>query len=276
MPTASSVKSAARAALKGRWPSAFCIGAILLSVFSVHLVLYESFLVMFSSVINITASNILALIILILAGQFFGMPLIYGSLRWFWFTSDGHNVPISEIFCYFSSSFEYLRALSLSFRIFLRIVAILVLCFLPTAIVTVIRQPITYQLLHYPMPDWVPSIWILNDFLAIFGTIISVILLMRYFTAPILMINCPDLAPQEVLHLSVIISKNANGKTINFLLSFILWAVLTLLVIPALYTVPFFLCAYAVYCRHIISNYNNIIAHDNNAFSPQYPNYIQK
>ena len=119
MPNNYVIKSNAKASLSGKWPQAVSIAAIILSVFCLCIVLIELILTPFSAITNEYSVAFIVIAISVVFAQFFGMPLLYGALRWFWFTSSDADVPVSEIFCYFSSGKEYLRALSLSFRIFM-------------------------------------------------------------------------------------------------------------------------------------------------------------
>lgn len=270
MPSTNIIKSDAKAFLKDKWPQAIGIGAILLSVLCFHIIVFSVIMQLFVNPLGNVASLVVALAVLLLIGQFFGVPLVYGALRWFWFTVHGAEVPINEIFCYFSSGREYAKVISLSFRIFVRVLTILVLCYLPSIVITVARQPELYNLFGVSMPYFVSSLWVLNNMLELFGTILSAILLLRYFAAPVLMINDANISPQEALHLSVIISKQVNGRTISFSLSFIGWGILSLLVVPLLYILPYFLVCYAAYCKHLIANYNNIVSFQNQTYYPHY------
>lgn len=267
MPPTKAVKANTKTALHEKWPQVIGIGAILLSVLAIHFVLISIVATLLTGFVGELWATIIGLAVGLLVCQFFGMPLIYGALRWFWFTVGDADVPLCEIFCYFSRGGEYLRALSLSFRVFVRIVTILFLCFLPSLIVLAVRHPYTYDLLNFSMPYWASSIWALGNVLTAFGTVLSAILLLRYFAAPILVINNPSITPQEALHLSVILSKNANGRTLGFILSFIGWGLLSLLAVPLLFTLPYFLGCYCVYCRFLIHHYNRTVSITSNTYS---------
>lgn len=270
MPTTNTIKSEARLSLKDKWPKALGIGALVISAFCLIYVFFSMLYLMFSGTLGSTWGIVLSLIPAFFIWQFFGVPLLYGALRWFWFTATGEDVPVSEVFFYFSRTKEYIRSISLGFRIFCRIVAIIVVCFLPSGIISILCRPTLYDMLNFNMPFFVSSLWSLGNVLTLFGTILSIILLLRYFAAPILMINDNNISPQEALHLSNIISKQVNGKTFTFLLSFFGWAILSLLVIPIIYILPFFMASYAIYCKHLIENYNRLAELQNKTY---YPNY---
>ena len=127
MPNNYIIKANAKTSLQNKWSSAISIGAIILSVICLYIVLLQLVIMPISSIFNEITAAFIIISITVVSAQLFGMPLLYGALRWFWFTASDANVPVSEIFCYFGSGKEYLRALSLSFRIFMRSSAVLLL-----------------------------------------------------------------------------------------------------------------------------------------------------
>lgn len=260
MPSNYIIKANAKTSLENKWSGALSIGAIILSIFCLYIVLLQLAIIPISAVFNEFVASFIIIALTVVAAQLLGMPLLYGALRWFWFTSLDADVPVSEIFCYFGSGKEYLRALSLSFRIFMRSSAVLFFCFLPSLIVVAISSPTTYSMFNASMPYWASSVWALGNTLTVFGVIMSFFLLLRYFAAPILMINDTSLTPHEALDLSVIITKNANGKTFSFVLSFLGWGFLSLIYLPMLFTLPYFLTSYSVFCRFLINHYNRRVA----------------
>lgn len=260
MPNNYIIKSNAKTSLENKWSAAISVGAIILSVFCLYIVLLQLIITPIATVFSEATAFFVIIAFTIVAAQLFGMPLLYGALRWFWFTSTDVDVPISEVFCYFGSGKEYLRALSLSFRIFMRSSSVLFFCFLPSLVIVAISSPTTYSMFNASMPYWASSVWALGNTLTFFGIIMSFLLLLRYFAAPILMINDPSITPHEALDLSVIITKNANGKTFSFVLSFFGWGLLSFLYLPVLFTLPYFLASYSVFCRFLINHYNRRIA----------------
>ena len=263
MPENYIIKTNAKTSLQNKWPKALGIGAVILSVFCLYIILANLIYIPATVMFGKETTTYILIAFTVVLSQFFIMPLLYGVLRWFWFTSADFDVPISEIFCYFSNGKEYLRAFSLSFRIFMRSSAILFVCFLPALIIVAISSPTTYEMLNTSMPYWASSVWALGNALTILGVFLSFILLLRYFAAPILMINDPSITPHEALDLSMVITKNANGKTFSFVVSFVGWILLSLFYIPIIFTLPYFLVSYAVYCRFLINYYNRRIASAN-------------
>lgn len=243
--------------LKDKWPQAIGIGAILLATLSGHYLFFEITYMLLANLMDILYAFILSAVTTVIIAQFFFFPLLYGALRWFWHSSNPDNppIPISEIFCYISGSKLYLQALSLSFRIFFRTASIMFVCFIPSIIIMVLRYESTYELLNYQMPYWVESFWILGNFLNLFGLIASFLLMLRYFVAPILIIDDASTSPKEAMRLSALISKGIRANILSFIFAFLPLALLSFLVLPLLVTLPYFLCAYAIYSRSIIRGY---------------------
>lgn len=259
MPTSNFLKQNAKNNLKGKWSEAFAITGVLLALYYINVIVDEVALNILSFLVSEIWVTFIIIGITLLFGQLLIAPLLYGILRWFWFSTEQNRVSLNEIFCYFSSLKMYLKAFSLSFRIFLRVIFVLLICFLPAFIVILISSPTTYEVIGSSMPYWATYVWLLGNVLSVFGVIMSVIMLLRYFAAPILMINDNQITPQEALHLSIIISKTSNGQTFYFICSFIGWFLLSLLLIPLFFTVPYFFSSYCEYCRYLIRNYNNSI-----------------
>ncbi len=273
MPPVIAIKKEAKESLRGKWTMGFAIASVIIGMFFIGLSVWSLFSSLLRPFLNDLSAFLISLIPVLLLWQFLGVPLLYGTLRWCWYISGGENVPFVEIFYYLGSGKNYFRAISLGFRIFLRIIIILALCFSPSIIITIICMPKFYSLFGFSMPYFVSSLWALGNVLEFFGATLSVILLIRYVPSPILLINDEKISPQEALNLSIIISKFANGKTISFLFSFFLWALLSVLVIPLFYVIPFFLVSYCFYCRHLIDNYNKIVAFENSKIYPNYEPY---
>lgn len=271
MPENRVIKVNAKTSLKDKWSKALGIGALLLSVFCIYIISLQLVNTIILDVFGGYIAFFVSVLLTVLSVQVFGMPLLYGVLRWFWFTTADEDVPLSEVFCFFSSGKEYLRAFSLSFRIFFRSAVVMFFCFLPSLIITIISSPKIYDLFDFSMPNWTSSVWGLGNAFTFFGIIMSFIILLRYFAAPILMINDSTITPHEALDLSVVISLNANGKTFGFILSFAAWFLLSLLFVTTIFTLPYFLASYAVYCRFLINHYNRCIANAyQNPFDTRY------
>lgn len=264
------VKKEAKEKLKNKWSVGIAISGLVLGMFFGLLSVSSVIGPLFLPTLGEFGATFISLIPIFLLWQFLCVPLLYGILRFAWYTALGSDIPFFEVFYYLENGYNYIRSISLGFRIFIRIVLIIAACFAPSLIISAICTPKLYDLLGVSMPYFVSSLWALQNVLEIFGITISVILLMRYFTAPILLINNQNLCPQEALNLSVIISKYANGHTFGFLFSFVGWAILSVFILPLLYTIPLFLVSYSLHCKYLIDNYNRIVDFEN---SKIYPNY---
>lgn len=270
MPPVKIIKQSAKNSLKGKWDIAIAIGSLFIAVLCIGALTISVLSSFFAGFSNTSVGVILSAIIVVGLWQFLGVPLLYGSLRWAWYTSLGENVPFYEVFYYFEDGYSYIRSISLGFRIFVRFILILIVCFAPYAVISIICAPGLYNLFNLSMPYFVSSLWALGNVLRLFGAILSFFLLIRYFSAPLILINDKNISPQEALELSVVISKYSNGRTLLFLSSFFLWFILSGLMLPLLYIVPYFLVAYAAESKALIDNYNGIAKFQ---ASKMYPHY---
>lgn len=253
----SNIKSQAKKNLSSGGSVAFAIGGVFIAALCLTAFLASIVASIVSSLVNWVWTAAVTIFAIILLWQSVFAPLFFGILRWFWFTDEKSVLPFEEIFCYFSGIRAYLKAISLSFRIFLRVISILLICMLPAFIVVAASSPTTYDILGSQMPSWATYVWLLGNVLTVLGIIVSFILLLKYIAAPIIMINDNNVSPQEALHLSAVLTRGFAGKSISVIFSLLGWMLLSVLVIPMFYTVPYIFSTYCVYTRSLITIYNS-------------------
>ena len=113
----------------GKWDIAIAIGSLFIAVLCIGALTISVLSSFFAGFSNTSVGVILSAIIVVGLWQFLGVPLLYGSLRWAWYTSLGENVPFYEVFYYFEDGYSYIRSISLGFRIFVRFILILIVFF---------------------------------------------------------------------------------------------------------------------------------------------------
>lgn len=255
IPTSSVIKRNAKAALSNKWSSALAVSCMLLSSMAFFLVLLQLFMMLVPEQSNELLYWAMLLVVF-LVSQVFLAPVIFGCIRWFWFVSDGANLSVSSVFYFFESWNEYKRALLLSYFMFMRVMGVILLCFIPYAAILIIGSPELYNSFDSGMPYWVSLVWVLSELAVFFGIILSIALLLRFILAPVLMINDNNLSPKQALRMSVLVTKGAVFSFVGLTFSFVLWFIYGLLVLPLLFITPYYLCSFAVYCRNAIGRYN--------------------
>lgn len=265
MPDNKVVKITAKTALRDRKTEAAIVS--LLGIFAVLLL---SILSSVFSVSSDKAFTVITVVFSILFSVFAVAPLFLGIVRYFWRMTDGAKDGLSSVFFYFGSKKGYIRALKLIFVVGWRVLTAAVVCMLPYAVVSAISGSELYRILGYEVPLWVPNFALIRSFLYILGISAAILYVARYYLAPILVVMDEDMLLLEAVHISSMVSKKSVGSFISLLLSLIVWIVLTALLIPAVYTLPFVLACYVIHCRFAIINYNLLIDNYENSMLGYY------
>lgn len=255
MPSFSAIKQEAKRCLKNNWPISFAIGFLIIAV-EMLLLAFNGFVSLLFTTVDPVDATVIAFVCTLAAFIFLACPMLLGAIRWFWFTSGNYQVAAREVFHYFSRTDEYCKATSLGLKLLGRLVLAGIICYLPAIIIHLLSQPKLYAYFGFQMPYWFASIWMLENVLAIGGSFFLVFIMTRYAIAPVLVINDNSLSTREALHLSTVVLRLDVWHCVGFMLSFILWILLGLLIIPRLYTTPYFLCSYAIFARYTIQQYN--------------------
>ena len=93
-------------------------------------------------------------------------------------------------------------------------------------------------------------------FLIGIGALATFIIMLRYYLAPFLLVGDDNMTVGEAIHMATIISRRSSNELWALILSFTGWILLSLTMIPLIFTLPYFLSSLAVHCRFAITNYN--------------------
>ena len=265
IPSSRVVKITARAALKGRWVEA--ILASFTGLFSVLICNVCFSLAAFSEntmLIAISAAIIALTAIFILA------PLFLGILRYFWRLTNSLHDDLSTVFYFFAEGKNYRRALKLTFIIGWRIVTAFFVCMLPYAIAGALSGDRLYLLIGQEIPLWAPNLMLIRAFLYVVGVICAVLYISRYYLVPVLVVMNDDMLLLEAVHTSSMVAKRSGSPFLALAFSCIGWLLLTSLLLPALYTLPFIIACYVVHSRFAMANYNLILDYYENNITGYY------
>lgn len=235
-------------------------------------------LVMFCYFINYNISSVIALI----AGGVFGfifnltilfltiLPVFLGFIRYFWRIVCGVTDNPISLFYYFSSFDKYKRAIKLAFSLTIKTVFYYVFFIIPSLLLEIFASEKFYDFLKIPIPLWsanLSNVALFFKFLALSATIF---LLLKFHLAPMLAVADENMDIDEAIHLSKIISKTATFDFLFLVFSFIGWVLLSLLVVPIIFTLPYFIIAYLLYSSNVVNRFNDKIKILNNDESPTY------
>lgn len=247
----SSVKSQAKKALCGNWIIAIVSA---LSVLFSFLMIQNIAWVLGFVFGNFAANFVVLLMTVLLCG-----PLTLGVLRLFWRMRVGVVSTPAVAFYYFSSITRYYKAIKLCFMLLLRLLMFAAIFYLPAIILYIISNPELYDFLKLPIPMWSQHLTLVVDFLSSIGMVLTIFSLIRFYLAPILVIANEEIDTDEAFHMSTVISKVSLTDLIFLVLSLFLWIVFSIIFIPLIFTLPYFIMCYVIHCEVAIKDYNDKI-----------------
>ena len=231
-----SVKLTAKTALKNNWVRASV--ACLVLIFSYFISAFAASFIGYIS--NDTAAEI-SLIIL-------SVFLLFGAV----------DSPVA-VFYYFTSKNAYKRALRLTVLLALRALFFGIILFIPSFIVDLFSSSFIYDALKMPTPLWTSNLYYLSLFLKTAATVILIFIMARYYMAPFLIAADEDMEVDEAIHMSDTISKRTMLDFIYLFFSFFGWILVSVLVFPLIFTMPYILISFGVHVRFAIAEYNKRI-----------------
>ena len=262
-PTFSEIKKAAKGSLKHRWTEGIAVSLVLLATALLNTVMQAALQMIFKvdtvwspmSPTAVPLQSVIASIGITLFSAVFTLivmlPLLFGTLRWFWLVTGGGDPNLGEVFYYFSSARSFLKALGISVSIFWRLVLGAVLCFLPYAAVSVLTNSEFYSFLGIGMPTYMSSLYSLGTILEILGFFLLLLWVSGYAMFYVAMFSEPELSTRQTIKLTVKLSKQNRMRFVGFFFTFFGLVLLSLLMIPLLYFLPFFMTSLCIYGREV-------------------------
>ncbi len=260
------VKSTVKAILKGNFYKCACASLICVFVsLSISLT---------ASVAGFAFGDVATYIILALLNFFLFFPCILGLLRFFRHLMWDKNDDIIAVFHYFGSLELYKKAVISSFGFVLRLFLIGIAIYLPSIILTLLSKPQIYEFLGVTMPPFIINIVGATGVLTAISTVIYVIVSIRFYITPFLLVADEDMDVGEALHMSKVISKKSAIDFAALILSHLHLLIISFFMIPLPFTLPLLILAYMVHCRFAVAHYNKIANAVNKTDIPFYSSDI--
>lgn len=260
--TSSVVKLTAKTALKNNW---------LKTSVSCLIVLFACLIISIATgFVSFVFNDVTAYVFLGICAIFLLFPLALGLVRFFWrFIFGADDSPVS-VFSYFSGKTEYKRALRLTVSLTLRTVGFGLLLFFPAIIVDLFSQAKVYDFLNIPIPLWTSNFSYLSVLLKTVAGVALFFVMLKYYLAPFLITADENMEVGEAIHMSATIYKNVMLDIIYLFLSFLGWLVLSVLIIPLVFTMPYMLTSLSVHVRFAIAEYNKRVEKINQSDIPTF------
>lgn len=223
-----------------------------------------------ASMISFFAHTLGYAIALTLLVVFAVAPLALGVLYYFRRLIWDSNDSVLVIFKYFSTLDEYKRAMHFVLLFFVKLLSVSLIAFSPCIIVWLLSTDFIYKLLGVSLPIWASNLWTINSFLLIVASFVVLFIMLKYYLSPFVFVANDTVDPYEAINMSSIISKRTGGDFFGLVLSFSGWILLSVLIAPLIFTLPYFLTSYCVHCRFAITAYNRDVDRFNSAYTPSF------
>ncbi|MBQ0083458.1 MAG: DUF975 family protein [Clostridiales bacterium] len=267
-PTSKAVKSTAIENLKGKWVKNSCaalIPVVLIIIFAmIGKLLYAEMPFKITGIL--LAVSALFVFVLIVC------PVMLGCVRFFRYASLDKETKIGELFFYFSSKTDYLRALFFTLNFTVRIFIIGFLFMLPSFIADLAYHGRLDFLTGNVTPLWFNDLWIVSIFLRAAAVFAFAMVMLRYYLAPFIFAANDSISANEAIHLSSCASKISSIAFLSLSLSLILWIALSVLIIPMVFTLPYLFACYTAHCNFAVYHYNKSLKIQNSkeTFDPDF------
>ena len=251
IPTNAVVKNTAKTIMKRSPIATAIISLIILAVFFLTQLIFTGMLnPLFSKAVILQIISYTLLFVCLF------WPVFMGAIRFFWVFTEHKTNKIEAIFYYFSNFKVYKRAIKTIILLGTKIFLIAFLTLIPCFISHLLEGSWIYNALDFTVPLWTANLKLITDFLKFAGITLTVFLSLKYYLYPVVVVMDEDLYLMEAMHISEMISKQSISSFASLVVSFLGWFFFSLLGLPLVYTLPFFLISYVVHCRFAIVNYN--------------------
>lgn len=261
------VKPNAKIALKNKWVEAIlvflCLATVCIAEYCTVLLfsslfgataIYSLFLpsefLELATLPNIALGIVKAALLLTVT-----MPFGMGVFRWYFRMPDEKNDSLSGIFYYYSSAKRFKRALTSGGILLLSLFLIGAVSMIPFYISSALSSAKFYQFLGINMPAYA-HLSVFTTVFRVLGAAIYFLLAIRLIWYLPMCVVFENKTPKELLRATFAIFKFFMGHTVSLAFSFFGWYLLSLLVIPMIYTVPYFITSCCTFFRYAINNYN--------------------
>lgn len=242
------VKKSARTILKGNWTASIFVACI--PLFTVFICSYSV------SLLAIVSGELIADILFLILGIFLIFPMCLGLLRFFWRVLFGkHDSPVL-VFYYFSDKSKYWKSLLFILSMAFKAMIYGVLLNIPMFILNVITHSFMYELIGISLPVWTANLTNVKIILEVVAKVVLISIMLKFYLTPMLFVADDNMESAEAMHMSSVISKKSSVDFIYLGFSFIIWIILSFLVIPIIFTLPYAVVSYLIHARIVVAEYN--------------------
>lgn len=199
-------------------------------------------------------ANLAATCCVLLLASFVTAPLYIGIKGWFFRLSGGAPAPVGAVFEPFARARMLFKSWLLAADIFLRSFFWLYLFLLPGVLLGGTGFALLTARLAVPNAELLGTLAaVMGGLLSLLGLVLGVLAALRYTLGPYLLADDPAISVRRAIKLSVRYMRGYQTRMLGFYLSFVLWGLLCVLVLPLLYVFPYQQASLAIYARYLIA-----------------------
>ena len=247
MISAKAVKTTAKMLLKENWTGAIVIAAA--PVLATAVIYIASYL------LSLPLGDF-SVIISVVLSLFLLSPLWLGALRCYWKAANGVIDAPAQTFYYFSCFRLYKRAVVYTLKIALRIFVAFAVFFLPSIIARLLTTENFYDFFGMATPIWVLSFSPIFYVLRFAGFVLLVAYLLGIMLPAFLFVANEDMSVNDCIKRGIEIGRTQKNSLAAAVWSYMGWILLSLFMVPLLFTLPYLLMSYVVACRFAVAQYN--------------------
>ncbi len=209
-----------------------------------------------ASVLSRVTGDVIAVIISVLLNVFLVAPLSLGLLKYIWKISLGVSDGPVAIFYWFSSKSLYVKSLKFILHFVFKLLIWLMVLNIPSFLLFAFSKTFFFELFNIAPPVWTASL----DFYSVILRNISFVgvffIMLKYYMAPVLFIADENANVEECMYNSLVISRKTSFDFISLIFNQLHIVLLTLLVMPMPFTLPYLLSYYVTHTRFAVEEYN--------------------
>lgn len=228
------------------------------SILATCICLFVYFIIYIATAIFAFSSmEIVATILFLVCGVLFLGPIILGLIRFFNRTLINEKDNPISVFYYFTSKRKYLKSLSFILLFFGKILFRGVLLYLPAIFIWFFATDTFYSFFNLNIPFWSSNLQPFIIGINVIASVFFIFYIIKLYLAPCLFVIDENMDVDECFLMSKVISKKSSVDYIFMAFSFFGWIILSVLWVPLIFTVPYFLIAYLIHSRQAIYEYNS-------------------
>lgn len=246
--SSAAVKETAKERLKNNYSKTFV--ASLVFIFAGLLIISVG------SLLSDVTGDIIAIIFSACLTVFLIAPLGLGLLKYIWkinlCVADG---PVA-IFYWFSAKNLYVKSLKFILHYTFKLLIWLMILNIPSFLLFAFSKTFFFELFNIAPPVWTASLDYYSVILRNISFVGVFFIMLKYYMAPVLFIADENANALECMYNSSVISRKTSYDFISLIFNQAHIVLLTLLVLPMPFTLPYLLSYYVTHTRFAVEEYN--------------------